>query len=146
MQSKSGRIVAIVATAALAGCAQLTALVSSVGEQDLAVQFATLKYIEGAGKAEAQAERAARVRAVVDEVDVRLGDAVTVAALKALVLSRLPADLDPSDRLLAGALVDAVARELEGKIDDGVLDPNAVIALRSVLANVREATSYFGIA
>ena len=136
----------LIVCAALAGCAQLSSFVSSIGEQDVAVQFATLKYIESAGNAQAQAERAVKVRAVVDEVEVRLSDAVTAAALRALVESRLPANLPPSDRLLAGALIDAVVAELEGKFDDGVLDPNQVIALRSVLNNVREATSYFGIA
>lgn len=139
-------IAMVIMCAVLSGCAQLSDFISSVGEQDLAVQYATLKYIEGAGNAAAQADRAARVRAVADEVDVRLSDAVEVSALKALVLSRLPADLDPSDRLLAGALLDAVEAELNGKLGDGTLDPDDVIAVRKVLENVREATRYFGIA
>lgn len=139
-------ILATVVALSLSGCAELSALVGSLGEQKLAVQYATMKYIEKAGNDDAQVARAARIAAVVDQVDARLGDAVSVSALRAFVESKLPADLPVSDRLLAGALIDAVVLELEGKIDDGILDADEQLAVRRVLGFVRDATAYFGIA
>jgi hypothetical protein len=139
-------ILATVLALSLTGCAQLNGFISSLGEQKLAVTYATLKYIEKAGDAQEQADRAAKVRAVIDQVDASLADAVTVAALRAFVESKLPADLPASDRLLASALIGAVVAELEGKIDDGVLDAEEQLAVRRVLSFVRDATGYFGIA
>lgn len=140
------KLLAVFALMALTGCSQLSAFIDSLGEQKLAITYATLKYIEKAGDAQAQAERAARVLNVVDQVDASLGDVVTVAALQAFVESKLPADLPASDRLLASALVGVIVAELEGKIDDGELDPEEQLAVKRVLSFVRDATAYFGIA
>jgi len=139
-------LVMLIVCAVLSGCASLSAFLDSLGEQKLAVQYATMKYIESAGDDQAQAARAARVRVVVDQVEVRLTDSASIGALRALVESKLPADLPASDRLLAGALLDAVVAELEGKVDDGLLGPDELLAVQRVLGFVRDATAYFGIA
>jgi hypothetical protein len=106
----------------------------------LAVSYATAKYVEKAG-ANAPA-RASRVLAVVDAVEgVAGGESVTIDALKAYVLAKLPADLSPADRILAGALVDAAAAELQARVGAGSLDPAALLKVKQVLGWIREGAA-----
>lgn len=106
----------------------------------LAVSYATAKYVEKAGVN--APERAARVLAVVDAVEgVAGGESVTLDALKAYVLGKLPADLSPADRILAGALVDAAAAELQARVGAGALDPAALLKVRQVLGWIREGAA-----
>jgi len=108
----------------------------------LAVSYATAKYIEKGG-AGAPA-RAQRVIDVADAIEAAAtGESVTIAALKALVLAKLPGSLSPADRVLANALIDAVLAELEARIGDGVLKPDQLVKVREVLKWVREGASQF---
>lgn len=110
----------------------------------LGVTYATLKYIEKAGDPVAQAERAADVRRVAEDVRVvASGEAVTVAALEAAALAQLPDSLSPADRFLATALIQAAVAELQVRVGEGVLDPEKKLQVEAVLAWVVEATNYF---
>lgn len=115
----------------------------------IAVKYATAKYIEKAGPVAAQAARAARVIAVVDQISgLASGDTtVTVDALVAYVSQRLPVDLSPADRLLAGTLIDAAATELRARIGEGALTNLTLLEVKAVLQWVRDgATPYAGAA
>jgi len=131
-------VLALGAIFGLAGCKTAPGTVTA----SIAVKYATAKYIEKAGDANAQAARAARVIVVLDQVDqLAAGDSVVVSALRAYVASRLPADLPPSDRVLAGALIDAAAAELEARIGEGVLSGDSALKVREVLKWVREGAA-----
>lgn len=143
------------------GCAIIAALVcvvmtlagckSAPAQQTLAasiaVKYATAKYIEKAGSPAQQEARATRVVAVLDQIEgLASGDVqVTVDALVAYVSQRLPADLSPADRVLAGALIEAAAAELKARIGEGALAKDALLQVRAVLKWVREgAAPYSG--
>lgn len=122
------------------GCATVQKHSAAAG---IVVQFATLKYIEQAPP-DLRAGRAARVIVVAAAVDSAVGDTgVTVERLAALAIERIPADLAPSDRILAIGLVNLVAEELTARIGSGGIEPGSVVTLRGVLAQVRQAAEVY---
>lgn len=125
----------------LSGCASLqNFLDGGNGASKLVVQYATLKYIGKAGDEAAQAARAERVKRVIEDVrEVAKGDSVSVALLVEYVNAKLPANLDPADRLLANALIQAVANELSARVGDGVLDPDKLLLVEALLGWVSDA-------
>lgn len=128
--------VAVFGTIFLAGCKTAPQETSA----HLAVTYATAKYVEKAGAG--APERAARVLALADAVEgVAGGESVTIDALKAYVLGKLPASLSPADRILAAALVDAAAAELQARVGAGALDPAALLKVKQVLAWIREGAA-----
>lgn len=142
MNVKAGLIGSLLAgSLALSGCTSVqNFLDGGNGASKLVVQYATLKYIGRAGDEAAQAARALRVQSVVDEVrEVAHGDDVYISTLVNYVTAKLPNDLDAADRLLATALIGAVAQELEARVGDGVLDPEKLIAVDTLLGWVIDA-------
>src|SRR5690606_8517234 len=131
-------IVSVVAVLALSGCATLGT--GSAGEK-LFIQAATMKVIEAD---EDRAAKAAKIRAAVDQARVWLDmDGITLADLRSAMLARI-GGLEPSDRLLAAALIDAVAVELEARIGDGILDADKRVRVNAVLSWISEAASFYG--
>lgn len=106
----------------------------------LAVSYATAKYIERANPS-AQPERARRIRAVVEQVEkASTGESVTIAALRAYIVEKLPADLSPADKFLAGQLIDVATEELQARVGIGAIPPDKLVKVREVLGWVLEAT------
>lgn len=141
------RLLICAAVLALSGCSAMQEFLDqNGGTAELGVTYATLKYIEKAGEEDAQIARAVRVRLVAEDVkEAARGDAVTVEALKAYVMGKLPSDLSPADRFLADALVSALVLELQDRIGEGApdLDDDDLLALDLVLGWVINATSYY---
>lgn len=133
-------IIAAVATSLiLSGCA--TGGGSSASEK-LIVQAATMKFIEASTDRSAKAARIARAA---DQARVWLDtDGVTIADLQAAMLERIAAaDLEPSDKLLASALVEVVVTELNVRIGDGVISSEKRATVNAVLAWVEQAASFY---
>lgn len=131
-------IVSVVAVLALSGCATLGT--GSAGEK-LIIQAATMKVIEAD---EDRSAKAAKIRAAVDQARVWLDvGGITLADLRYAMLARI-GGLEPSDRLLATALIDAVAVELEARIGDGILDADKRVRVNAVLSWIAEAASFYG--
>lgn len=131
----------IVITLALfiAGCASIQ---SGNTAAKLAVQVAVMKVIEADDN---RAEKAAEIVSAVDQAKVWLDmDGVTLTDLKAAALRRLhERNLAPSDMLLATALVDIVAAELDVRIGQGVLSPDKKVTVNTLLGWVTEAAGFY---
>jgi len=126
-------IVSLVAASVLAtGCA-------SLGNQTetLVVQYAVLKVTED------KPATAAKVIEIANDAKTFFDvEFVSVANVKAAILKRISKlDLDAADTLLANALVDAVAADLEGKVGAGLISPEAKIRVNKVLDAVITAAS-----
>jgi hypothetical protein len=134
----------VAALALLTGCSALKDLGGVNSEARIFVTYATLKYI---GDADDPAGKAAKVRDVAEQVRAAArGESVTIEALKALVMARLPADMDPADRFVAGELVNVLAARLAEGVGDGVLDPEKLVAVDQLIGWVIDATAYYGTA
>lgn len=132
-------ILAIVMAVALTGCATLG---SGSAAEKLVVQVATMKFIEAGDDRAAKAARivkaAAQARVWLDT------DGVTIADLHSAMMARIAsADLEPSDKLLAAALVDVVAAELDTRIGAGVISPEKRATVNAVLSWVEQAASFY---
>lgn len=132
-------ILAIVMAVALTGCATLG---SGSATEKLVVQVATMKFIEAGDD---RAAKAARIVKAAAQARVWLDmDGVTIADLHAAMMARINgADLEPSDKLLAAALVDVVAAELDARIGDGIISPEKRATVNSVLAWVEQAAGFY---
>src|SRR5690606_22320719 len=132
-------ILAVMATVVLSGCASFG---TSGATEKLIVQAATMKFIESsddrAGKAARIVKAAAQARVWLD------ADGVTVADLHGAMIERIAgADLDPSDKLLAAALVDVVVAEINVRIGEGIISPDKRATVNAVLAWVEQAASFY---
>lgn len=132
-------VIAALIALPLMGCSGLSAFMNSLGQNALAIQYATMKFIEQAGPPEAQLARANRLCAITDGVDAQLGEGVPLAALREYVLGKLSPNMLPSDRLLALALLDSIVGKLEGEVGADALNPEDLVSVRRVLDNVRDA-------
>jgi hypothetical protein len=129
------RFILIAALAALSGCASF----SGSATEKLVVQAATMKFIEADLKNADRIEKAASAARVWLDTD-----GVTIADLKQAMLDRVAtSDLPPSDRLLASALVDVVAAEIDVRIGAGVLDPERKATVNTVLGWVEQAAAFY---
>jgi hypothetical protein len=101
-----------------------------------AIQYATIKAIEG------KSERAKRVVSITADLD-SLVDGNTQASVdkvEQLVRDEVRWDkLDTADTLLVNNLINGVKVQLQKRIDEGVLDKDERVAVRTVLTWVREA-------
>lgn len=133
------RILAALALLTLAACASSP---SRMAAERLVVQAATMKVIEADAD---RAAKAARVIAAVSEARVLVDtDGVTLAEIQAAVMRRLAErGLEPSDMLLATALVDVVGLELQGRIGDGLLDPEKRVTVNTFLAWIEQAAHFY---
>ena len=125
--------------AALTGCASLG---TSSATEKLVVQAATMKFIESSGDRATKASRivkaAAQARVWLDT------DGVTIADLQVAMLDRIAAaDLEPSDKLLASALVEVVVTELNARIGEGIISPEKRATVNAVLTWVEQAASFY---
>lgn len=132
-------ILAIVMAVALTGCATLG---SGSAAEKLVVQVATMKFIEAGDD---RAAKAAKIVSAAAQARVWLDtDGVSLSDLQSAMLARVnAADLEPSDKLLAAALVDVIAAELNARIGEGVISPEKKATVNAVLAWVEQAASFY---
>lgn len=134
---------ATVMAVALSGCASLG---TSPAAEKLIVQAGVMKFIEAGSDAPAErAAKAARIVRAADQARIWLDtDGVTVADLHGAMIERIrSADLEPSDKLLASALVEVVVAELNARIGEGVISPEKRATVNSVLAWVEQAAGFY---
>lgn len=129
----------------LPACASLNGAVRDHSAAvSLVASVATLKYIESAPAGADQAARAHRVRLVAAELErVAADESVTIAELATLALQRVPVDLSPSDRLIAVALVQTLAQELEARLGTGGLNADSLVSVRTLLRAVDQAAAFY---
>ncbi len=127
------------------GCATLTNPDNRVAQQ-IAVQYATGKFIEAPATAEGRQARARQVKAVAENLKtVAASDSANIAQLRSLAMAKVDkANLTASDRLLAATLVDIAVQELSARVASGVLSPDAVVAVSRLLDWVIAAAAAYG--
>lgn len=123
----------------LQGCASVN---TQSATQKLVVQAATMKFIE------ASDDRAAKAKRIVDAADqakIWLDmDGVSIADLQAAMSQRIAeSDLEPSDKLLASALVEVIVADLDARIGAGVLSPESRATVNTVLGWVEQAAGFY---
>lgn len=129
---------------ALPGCQTLTNPDNRLAQQ-IAVQYATGKFIEAAPAAE-RIGRAQDVAKVVVSVKSMVSDgSASISQLHQYAMAKVnAAKLNPSDKLLATALVDVAVQELSARVSTGVLDPDARVAVHRLLDWVAAAAAAYG--
>ncbi len=135
----------IAATAAFA----LAGLVGCNASQETAtkivIQAATMRLIEQQPVGAQRTEKAAEVRRIADQIIEAAGSTETsVAALQSLAMGLLPADMEPSERITAMALIELAGAELAGRVGQGELDPQKLVKVRLVVGWVSQAASFYG--
>lgn len=136
-------IIAAVMAVALSACASLGT--SPAGEK-LIVQAGVMKFIEGGSDApQERASKAARIVKAAAQARIWLDmDGVSIADLQVAMLERIAsADLEPSDKLLASALVEVVVTEINVRIGEGVISPEKRATVNAVLSWVEQAASFY---
>lgn len=136
-------LIAAVMAIALTGCASLG---TSPASEKLVVQIGVMKFIEGGSDApQERAAKAARIVKAAAEARIWLDtDGVTIADLQSAMLTRIAAaDLEPSDKLLASALVEVVVSELNVRIGEGVISADKRATVNAVLGWVEQAASFY---
>lgn len=123
-----------------AGCASTGGVVErNSAAAQLIVKVAAMKYIEQA----APVARAARAQRVVSSVAVVLevakGEPITLQRLAQVAAEQLPANLAPSDRTLALALISVAQAELQNRIGVGSLQSDTLLKLSEVLTWISDA-------
>lgn len=109
----------------------------------IAVQYGTAKYIARV-PAEEQAQKAQRVRAVVEVVEsVATGEAVSLALLEEAIRKELPTDLKPEDRVAINGLIGLVMAELQARVGDGLLNEDQLLQVKVVSGWIVEATRFY---
>jgi hypothetical protein len=110
----------------------------------VAVQYATGKYIEGADEGK-EIDRACKIIAVSETVAaLATSDTVTLDGLEAHALSVVAnASMSPADRILANTLVAAVVAELRARVDTGVLSDQDRYRVGLVLGWVKQAAGAY---
>lgn len=110
----------------------------------MAVQQATLRYIEASPQAQTTQRALQTVRFAKDAKTWVDTDYVTVPALATAAKDRLAQlDLSPSDRLLARQLVDTIELELQQRLGQQGLSPDARVTVNQVLEWVIEAANVY---
>lgn len=127
-------ITVVILALALTGCSVLETV--SEDKNQLAVQYATLKVIDGESqKADRIVELVGKARAYVDE-----GSTVTVSYLADEAAIRLrQSGLDPADMILATAILERAEARLKSEIGDGVLNDQQRLQLLTVLSWIEDA-------
>lgn len=142
----AGLALAILLSVGLVGCATMSAPQNQMVEQ-IAVQYATGKFIEAKAFPADRIERAAQVKSVAVAVKaVAASDNADIATLEALAMSRInTANLQPSDRLLAQALVAAVVTELSTRVANGALSASDRVLVTQMLDWVISACDAYAV-
>lgn len=130
---------------ALPACSFLQDPNNSVGQQ-IAVQYATGKFIEGAKTDAERVKRASDVKAVAVQIQtVAASDSASIAALHELAVAKVAAaHLAPADALLANTLVDVVVSELSRRVAGGVLDADSRVVVARLLDWAIAAADAYG--
>lgn len=125
---------------ALAGCASLSSPSNTTGER-LGVQLATMTLIEHSGQ---PAAKAVRVVEAVKAVRTLLDDNTSVGKLRSALLARIAQENpSPAERLAAVELVNALADEIEKRLGAGLLSPDAIVSVNTVLSWVEDAAGAY---
>jgi len=133
-------LITLAALVGFTGCATLDQHSASV---QFIVGQAAMRYVEQVAPAE-RAARATRVLAVLDEMKVLTDDGpISIADLASFALSKVPANLNPSDRQLIVGVINIAVQELKLKVGDGVLSADALVRVSAVLQAVRDAVSIY---
>lgn len=132
--------VALLIPLALVACASFQ---QNLGSEKIVVQYATMKFIE-ADKANLP-ERAAKIREVASEAKTFFDSSTaTVPLLEQAVRDRIaPLQLSPADRVLATALIDTVVTELQTRVGKGLVPPDQVYQVSTVLGWIMDATEFY---
>lgn len=93
-------------------------------------------------------EKAARVKAVIDEVLLVINgeSTTTLDALKAVALASISAELTPLEQQEARDVIELVALAIQGSIGDGDLDGTALVKVRDALDWISQAAATYGVA
>lgn len=138
--------ISVLLALAASGCASFS---QNISTEKLVVQVATLKVIEVGKTPDDQRDRATRIKAIASEARSLLdGEGVTIDSLQAAVGARIAKlNLQPSDQLLANALVEAVVAELQARIGSqvgaGVIPADAKYQVSTVLGWVLDAVAAY---
>ncbi len=135
-------VLAVIATLfGLSGCQTITDPKNSV-IIELTTQVAVGKFIESksdrVGTAKHIVDIATQVKAIADS------DSTTIGALQQLANARIAQlNLEPSDTLLATALVDMLVAGLQDKVGNGLLNDADKLILGKILSTVIAAASVY---
>jgi hypothetical protein len=124
---------------ALTACASTP---SGQRAERIVVQAAVLHVIERSSIPSAKAQ--AIVGAVKLVHTLLLDDNASVSALRSALLSRVAErDLPPAEKLVALEVVNALSDEVERRVGSGILSPDAVLTVNTVLDWVLDATALY---
>lgn len=132
----------------LTGCSSWNFNDGDIGAAErFGITVATMKYVESEVTPEDRKARAERVIKVANEAKSFLNTGTaSLDLLQSAVLQRLPADLSPSDRMLAAVLIQVVTEELKARVGAGIIPPNQMYQVSAVLGIVISAAeSYRGV-
>lgn len=137
-------VLAAIAAFALVGLGGCASFAKNLPVEQLVAQYATLKVIEVGKTTADRTDRAAKIttiataaKAIVDG-----GGSSTLNDLVMAVNVKISAlHLSPADQLLANGLVAALAAELSDKITGGVLKPDEIVQVDTVLGWVIDAAA-----
>lgn len=126
----------------LTGCETLE---KSPNTASLVVQYATAKVIEAGKTPEDRSARAAKIKAIAADAKTWFdGDQVTVGLLQAAAQARIAKlNLGAADMLLANGLVQVIVTELQKKVGEGVLSPEAKMTVSQLLEWVVDAAALY---
>lgn len=136
-------LIAAVMAVALSACSTLG---TSPATEKLIVQAGVMKFIEGGSDApQERSAKAARIVKAAAQARIWLDtDGVSIADLQGAMLERIAsADLEPSDKVLASALVEVVVAELNVRIGEGVISPEKRATVNEVLSWITTAASFY---
>jgi len=128
-------VATIAAVLFLSGCASNS--LQPIAAQ-LAIQYATLKVLEN------NPDYAPRVVEITRHVrEVASGDAsATVEVIDGLIRSQIDwSKLAPSDAMIVNTLLLAIRSELEARIGNGILDPEALLTVAQVATWIEQAAA-----
>lgn len=122
----------------LGGCDYLQTRPAQTG-----VTLVTMRVIE---KADDPADKAARIKVVVDDIDAYLGDgALTLTALELYARGKLdPKRMTPSELLLWDEAINAVMADIRKRTSDEILNADARAVIDQTLASIRRAIALEG--
>jgi hypothetical protein len=122
--------------ASLPGCKALTP--TQTIAQQVAIQYATAKFVEDKATPAERTARAAHVIEVAESLKgLAAGETATVATLEARAFAVIQnAKLELADQALANTLVAVVAQELRARVSSGVLGDEDRIRVVSVLDGI----------
>jgi len=128
----------------LTGCASTSGTLETHGAAaQLIVKYAAMKYVEQASLSE-RGERARRVMDVAKLVaETAKGEPITLQRLASIAAEQLPADLPPSDRTLALALISVAQTELQKRTGVGGLESDTLLKLAEVLGWIADAAALY---